>query len=208
VIRVGDRVLFDSSAGVNLPPQQRRVAYVFQDYALFPHLTVEDNVGFALRSGPSGRLSSVQRDQVHQLLGLFDLAPLARNFPRQLSGGQRQRTALARALIAHPDIMLLDEPLSALDPLLRTRMRSELVAMQARFRVPMIVITHDPADVEAFAESILVYEHGRVRANIRLAELAVQPGEEPRQRVARMLSEAYAPEAEGQGQPPGLEPHL
>jgi len=170
VIQVGDRVLFDSKAGIDLPPQQRRVGYLFQDFALFPHLNVEDNVGFALRRGARGALDAQQRRTVHDLLRLFDLGALARNLPRQLSGGQRQRVALARALIVQPEIMLLDEPLSALDPLLRGRVRSELVALQQRFDVPMMVITHDPADVEAMAETILVYSHGRVARQARAAE--------------------------------------
>lgn len=191
VIQVGDRVLFDSGAGIDLPPQQRRVGYLFQDFALFPHLSVEDNVGFALRRGLRGGLDGGQRRAVHELLRLFDLDGLARNFPRQLSGGQRQRVALARALIVQPDIMLLDEPLSALDPLLRGRMRRELVALQQRFAVPMIVITHDPADVEAMAETILVYSHGRVAQQMRSTELR-QDAFLAGGGIERILGTAYA----------------
>jgi molybdate transport system ATP-binding protein len=189
-IRIGERVLFDSAAGVDLPAQQRRVGYLFQDYALFPHLTVEENVGFALKQGAVGRLNADQRARVHELLQLFELAPLARNFPRQLSGGQRQRTALARALITQPDILLLDEPLSALDPLLRARVRGELLGMQKRFAVPMIVITHDPADVEVLAQTVLVYKDGRVERSIRMGDVAAGAGEDRQQRLLRLLGGA------------------
>ena len=190
VIQVGDRVLFDSTAGIDLPPQQRRVGYLFQDFALFPHLNVEENVGFALRRGLRGGLDAGQRRAVHELLRLFDLDALARSFPRQLSGGQRQRAALARALIVQPDVMLLDERLSALDPLLRGRVRRELVALQRRFSVPMIVITHDPADVEAMAETILVYSNGRGAQQVRAAEL-VHDAHRPSAAIERVLGTAY-----------------
>lgn len=190
VIQVGDRVLFDSTARIDLAPQQRRVGYLFQDFALFPHLNVEENVGFALRRGLRGGLDLGQRRTVHELLRLFDLDALAHSFPRQLSGGQRQRAALARALIVQPDVMLLDEPLSALDPLLRGRVRRELVALQRRFSVPMIVITHDPADVEAMAETILVYSHGQVAQQVRTAEL-VRDAHRPSAAIERVLGTAY-----------------
>jgi len=192
IIQVGERALFDSKAGIDLPPQLRRVGYVFQDFALFPHLNVEENVGFSLRRGARGALDATQKRAVHDLLRLFDLESLARNLPRQLSGGQRQRVALARALITQPEILLLDEPLSALDPLLRGRVRAELVALQDRFKVPMIVITHDPADVEAMAETILVYRHGHVARRVRLSELSPDSGGVRGERVNRILGEAYA----------------
>jgi molybdate transport system ATP-binding protein len=188
VIQIGDRVLFDSSTGIDLPPQARRVGLVFQDYALFPHLTVEENVGFGLSGALTGRPDRTVRERVREHLRLFELEALARNFPRQLSGGQRQRTALARALIRHPDVLLLDEPLSALDPLLRERVRRELLTVQQRFAVPMVVITHDPADVETLAESVLVYSHGRVEQTLDLAQ-----GNAPsaRERVRGILARLY-----------------
>ncbi|MCC7549246.1 MAG: ATP-binding cassette domain-containing protein [Burkholderiales bacterium] len=190
IIQVGDRVLFDSGAGIDLPPQVRRVGYLFQDFALFPHLNVEDNVGFALRRGACGRMDAVQRQAVHDLLRLFEIEGLSRNFPWQLSGGQRQRVALARALILQPEIMLLDEPLSALDPLLRGRVRAELVALQERFDVPMMVITHDPADVETMAETILVYSHGKVARQVRASRFA-QEGALGRADIGGILTAAY-----------------
>ena len=158
------RVLFDSDAGVNLPARERTVGYVFQDYALFPHLTVAQNVAFPLqRSLWDGDAGAVV---VQEFLTKFDLAELHASYPRQLSGGQRQRVALARALIRKPDILLLDEPLAALDPVLRGKTRGELLKLQQSFAVPMVVITHDPADVEAFAEDLIVFDIGKVARQI------------------------------------------
>ena len=122
-IEVGSRVLYDSAAGIDLPPQVRNVGHLVQDYALFPHMSVEENVAFGLkgRFGHTGEHGTAAR--VREFLEQFEIAALARSFPRNLSGGQRQRVALARALIRQPDVLLLDEPLSALDPLLRARVR-------------------------------------------------------------------------------------
>ena len=158
------RVLFDSKAGVNLAARERNVGYVFQDYALFPHLTVAQNVAFPLQQSlwnHDGSIAAVQ-----EFLARFDLADLGPSYPRQLSGGQRQRVALARALIRKPDILLLDEPLPALDPVLRGKTRGELLKLQQSFAVPMVVITHDPADVEAFAEDLIVFDIGKVARQI------------------------------------------
>ncbi|HKQ60606.1 MAG TPA: ATP-binding cassette domain-containing protein [Candidatus Polarisedimenticolaceae bacterium] len=162
IIRIGERTLFDSSARIDLSPQARRLGYVVQEYGLFPHLTVERNVGFALRRGVWGRLDPERRRRVGELLRAFELEPLAQSLPHQLSGGQRQRVALARALILRPELLLLDEPLSALDPPLRDRVRAELLAVRARFDVPMLVITHDPADAVALAGTVLHQESGRI----------------------------------------------
>jgi molybdate transport system ATP-binding protein len=158
------RVLFDSESGVNLPARARNVGYVFQDYALFPHLTVAQNVAFPLQ--PSLWDGAVGATVVQEFLAKFDLTDLGTSYPRQLSGGQRQRVALARALIRKPDILLLDEPLAALDPVLRGKTRGELLKLQQSFAVPMVVITHDPADVEAFAEDLIIFDVGKVARQI------------------------------------------
>ncbi len=187
-IRVGGRVLFDHASGVDLPARARGVGYLFQDYALFPHLDVTHNVGFPIARGFPARLDAPGREQVAQMLALFEIGHLAGMHPSQLSGGQRQRVALARALITRPALLLLDEPFNALDPLLRDRMRNELLAWRERFGVPMVLITHDPDDVAALASQVLVYREGRVIGSLREDELPrpgdFQPGYRHAVRVA------------------------
>jgi molybdate transport system ATP-binding protein len=160
-IEIEGRVLFDAARGIDLPIRQRRVGYLFQDYALFPHLSVEGNVGFALQPLFSWGLNRRARQRVAELLDVFELADLAQALPRDLSGGQRQRVALARAIATEPALLLLDEPFAALNPLLRVRMRAELKRVQDHFRIPVMLITHDHDDVETFADTLVLFEQGR-----------------------------------------------
>ncbi len=159
-IRLGGRVLFDADNGIHLPPQARQMAYVFQDYALFPYLTVRQNIAFSLTRGWSNPRAGHRDENVDYWLDAFGLVPLAQQFPGQLSGGQRQRVALARALVSRPRALLLDEPFSALDPALRVTMRRELDELQRRLQVPMVMITHDPADAEAFGDQVIHLREG------------------------------------------------
>ncbi|MDR7050895.1 molybdate transport system ATP-binding protein [Duganella sp. 3397] len=161
-IDLAGRCLFDAGAGVDISPQQRRVAYLFQDYALFPHLNVRQNIAFGLQRGWRNPLAGVDVEAVRYWLAAFELDHVAQQLPHQLSGGQRQRVALARALAPQPGALLLDEPFAALDPGLRERMRAELDALQRRLAIPMILITHDPEDVRAFGEHVLRMDHGRL----------------------------------------------
>lgn len=161
-IQVADRLLFDSSAQVNLPARTREVGYLFQDYALFPHLTVRENIAYPLKKPWQWGIPAAIRDEVEAMMESFEIAQLAGNHPHELSGGQKQRVALARALIKRPSVLLLDEPFSALDATLRQRMRLELLELRQRFDVPLVVITHDPADVEVFGDTLVVFEQGRV----------------------------------------------
>ena len=158
-----DRVLFDSESRTDIPSRHRGIGYVFQDYALFPHLTVLENVGFGLKKNWQWRLSRPVRLEIEEFLEIFEIAHLANSLPFDLSGGQKQRVALARALIRRPNLLLLDEPFSALDTLLRVKLRKELREMLSRFSTPVIMITHDPEDIKAFAEALVTYEAGQVR---------------------------------------------
>jgi molybdate transport system ATP-binding protein len=184
-IVAGERVLFDAERHIRVPARRRDVGYVFQDYALFPHLTVAQNVAFGLKQGWPWYLPRGERLRLEEVLDIFELTPLRHSPPRDLSGGQRQRVALARALIRRPSLLLLDEPFSALDALLRAKMRRELLKVQARFRVPVILITHDPEDVAALAETVVVYDIGRIRQVLPLGD-----ADKPRA-VAGLLS-SYA----------------
>jgi len=161
-IVLGDRTLFDSEAGIDIRPQDRRVAYVFQDYALFPHLTVAQNVAFGLSRGWRKPRRNAIPPEARRWIDAFGLSEITGNYPGEISGGQKQRVALARALVVRPDIVLLDEPLSALDPGLRVKMRTELRALQSSLDVPMLVISHDPEDVEVLGDHVLEIRDGRI----------------------------------------------
>ncbi len=161
-IVVGERIFFDSRRKIMVPSRHRNLGYVFQDYALFPHLTVGQNVAFGLKRGWSWCLPLAERLGLEGVLEIFELTPVKDCLPRDLSGGQRQRVALARALIRRPSLLLLDEPFSSLDTLLRAKMRQELLKIKERFTIPVILITHDPEDVAALAETVVVYENGGV----------------------------------------------
>ena len=161
-IALAGRCLFDAAAGIDVTPQHRRVAYLFQDYALFPHLNVRQNIAFGLQRGWRNPLAHADVEAVRYWLAALELDHVAQQLPHQLSGGQRQRVALARALAPQPGALLLDEPFAALDPGLRERMRAELDALQRRLAIPMILITHDPEDVRAFGDHVLRMNQGRL----------------------------------------------
>jgi len=161
-ISLGDDVLFDATAGIDVPARRRGMGYVFQDYALFPHRTVFQNVAAPLAPLLGHRLGAQERAHVESLLAAFELTPIAGSYPSQISGGQRQRTALARALAAGPRLLLLDEPFNALDSDLRARMRREVLQIRERFKVPILLITHDEADAAVFGRQVIRIEEGRI----------------------------------------------
>lgn len=161
-IVLDDRPLFDAGKQINLRPQERNVAYLFQDYALFPHLTVAQNIAFGLARGAFNMRKPASHPAVQKWINTFELQAIAGSHPGQISGGQRQRVALARALVSEPDILLLDEPFSALDLSLRERMRKEMDELQRRLDVHMLLITHDPADVDALGDVVFEVRDGRI----------------------------------------------
>jgi len=164
VIRFGECVWHESAAGVHLAPQQRRAGFLFQDYALFPHLTVAQNVSFA-----------APRFTANGLLERFGIFDLADRFPSQLSGGQQQRVALARALAARPSLLLLDEPLSALDAATRVRTRAELRRILRESGVPSIVVTHDRMEAVALGDWMAVIADGRIHQTGPVQEVFRRP---------------------------------
>jgi len=163
-VRLHDQTLFDHAAGIDLTPQQRHLAYVFQDYALFPHLTVIQNIAFALNRGLFNPSRRTRHPSVERWLDAFHLQAVAHQYPDQLSGGQRQRVALARGLVAQPRALLLDEPFAALDRSLRDRLRQELSALLEQVDIPLILITHDDEDVRVLAEEVLHVRNGHLLA--------------------------------------------
>ncbi len=153
-IQIGDRRVND------IPPHRRRTAMVFQDYALFPHMTVEENVGYGLRLARVGKADTAKR--VRETLGFLGLAGLERRHPNQLSGGQQQRVALARALVMNPEVLLLDEPLSNLDAKLRVSIRAEIMSVQRQLGITTIYVTHDQDEALEMSDWIAVMNRGRV----------------------------------------------
>ena len=155
-VRCGDQTWLDTGAGTALPPQRRRVGMVFQDYALFPHLDVRANVTAAL-----GHLSrDRRRDRANALLEQVNLAGLEDRLPATLSGGQQQRVAIARALAREPQVLLLDEPFSAVDQVTRRKLRRELAALRSALRVPVVLVTHDLEEAAMLADRLCILHHG------------------------------------------------
>jgi len=159
-IEMAGETLFDAARGIDTPARRRDCGYLFQEYALFPHLTARQNIAFGLSGGWRNPRRDAGGPAVDRWLDTLELRPLADRFPDQLSGGQRQRVALARALAGEPRALLLDEPFAALDEPLRNRLRAELAELQARLQLPIVLITHDPADVDAFADDIVHIDAG------------------------------------------------
>jgi molybdate transport system ATP-binding protein len=181
-IRLGGTVLDDATTGTFTPAEERPVGFVFQDYRLFPHLSVRDNVAFAARSRGVRRADA--RRSADRFLRQLDLTELAARKPAQLSGGQAQRVALARALAAEPAMLLLDEPLSALDARTRLEVRTELRRHLDDFQGPALLVTHDPLEAMVMTSRLLVIEDGKVVQHGTPAQVARRPAT---QYVARLV---------------------
>jgi molybdate transport system ATP-binding protein len=175
-VELAGHVLEDCAADYRMAARHRRVGMVFQDYRLFPHLSARENVAFGLRSRGTPR--AVGRAQADAWLTRLGLAGLEARRPAELSGGQAQRVALARALCGRPRLLLLDEPLAALDVGTRTAVRSQLGAQLAAFAGPALLVTHDPLDAMALADRLLILEAGRVVQDGLPAQIAQRPASE------------------------------
>jgi molybdate transport system permease protein len=160
-IALNGRVLFDSATGCDIPAARRRIGVVFQDYALFPHLTVAENVGFGLAKMPRDE----GRARILKQLESMGISELGHRYPREISGGQRQRVAIARCMVMEPDALLLDEPFAALDPHLRRRTEERLRATLAGFSGPVVFVTHDMEEAFRFCSELQVLDSGRVIAS-------------------------------------------
>ncbi len=173
-ITIGGRVVNDLDAGQFVPPEGRRLGMVFQNYAVWPHMTVFDNVAYPLRVAGESRWAIASR--VAEVLDLVELRGLGGRYPHQLSGGQQQRVALGRALAGRPKILLLDEPLSNLDAKLREQMRFELKELQRRMRIPVLYVTHDQAEAMALSDRLAVMADGQIAQIGRPTEIYNRPG--------------------------------
>ncbi len=172
-IHIGDRVVTSSDQGLFVPPEKRDIGMVFQSYAVWPHMTVADNVGYPLKIKKVSK-EEIKKEVAH-VLKLVHLGEYAARYPNQLSGGQQQRVALARALVAKPRLLLLDEPLSNLDAKLRESMRFEILALQKQLNITVIYVTHDQAEAMAMSDRIVVMSKGHVQQIGRPHEIYSEP---------------------------------
>lgn len=158
VVQVGESRWFDSGQSIHLTPQARRVGFVFQDYALFPHLTVLENIAIAL---PNDQTAASRQNMAEDYLERVGLGGLGARYPNALSGGQQQRVALARALAREPDVLLLDEPFSAVDQVTRRKLRAEMAEITRHLNIPIILVTHDLEEACTLANRICVLHGGQ-----------------------------------------------
>lgn len=170
-IVLNDRVLFDSAKGINIPSRERKTGLLFQNYALFPHLTVAQNIAFGLK----GLAQEEQTQRVQAKLAMLQLEGLENRYPSQLSGGQQQRTALARALAIEPEILLLDEPFSALDNHLRSSMEKELAETLAIYQGVTLFVTHNLDESYRICQDLLILDQGKAIAQSPKSELFQRP---------------------------------
>lgn len=157
-IKVNGKTVFDSAKKINIPPQKRKTGYLFQNYALFPHLTVRQNILFSCQEG----MHEAADEAFSYYIKIFQLWNLLDHYPSQLSGGQKQRVALARALMSQPELLLLDEPFAALDMIMRKKLRNEIKELQKYLKIPMVLVTHDIDEAMMMADKLVIYDQGSV----------------------------------------------
>ena len=179
-VKLNGRVLLDTAKKVNLPARMRKVGFVFQNYALFPHLTVSQNIAYGIHRLMPQQISA----RVEELLEKMNIQRLGDRFPRQLSAGQQQRVAVARALAPEPEVLLLDEPFSALDSLVKERLQLELQALQQFYQGNILFVTHDLTEGYKFGTRIAVFESGRIVQHDRKEQVIASPSNHT---VARLV---------------------
>ncbi|EFD4806407.1 sulfate/molybdate ABC transporter ATP-binding protein [Campylobacter coli] len=178
-IEVGDELWFDTQKNVNLAIQKRKIGFVFQDYALFPNMSVKENISYAATS----------KQKAEELLSLMNLENLAKIYPKNLSGGQAQRVALARALAREPQILLLDEPLSALDFKMRSFLQDELVKILQHFKITTLLVSHDLAEIYKLSHRILGLSDGKIIKDARTNEFFTSSNLSAKLRLSATLLE-------------------
>jgi iron(III) transport system ATP-binding protein len=175
-ISFGDRPVFDASRDVNVPPNKRNIGMVFQSYALWPHMTVRKNIGYPLRTRRMNR--SQAGEWIEEVAGLVDTTPLLERYPAQLSGGQQQRIALARGLVARPELVLFDEPLSNLDARLRDQVRTEIHELHGRLGFTAVYVTHDQVEALALGDRLAIMRQGALEQLATPDEVFEEPATE------------------------------
>ena len=179
-IAIGDRALFNGDAGVDVPVQDRQIGYVFQQLALFPHMTVARNIGYGL----AGLSPAARQARVAEVAESFRIAGLLDRRPSQISGGERQRTALARALVTNPAALLLDEPLSALDYAIQLHIMDDLQRWNAKRRIPILYVTHSHREAFALGDRLIALEQGRILASGSPHDVLDHPAQAPLAEIA------------------------
>lgn len=169
----GGKLTLEGKNLITLPARERNFGIVFQSYSLFPHMTAKENVGYGLKLRGWSKKAIIQR--ADEMLELINLADMANRYPHQLSGGQQQRIALARALAIDPSIILLDEPLSALDAKVREKMRMEIKDVQQRLGIPILMVTHDQEEALALADKVVCMNNGMIEQIGRLMNSTYSP---------------------------------
>lgn len=170
-IILDDRILFDKNKQINLIPQKRKIGYLFQNYALFPNMTVEENIGISLLNADK----EFRENKIKEMLDLFRLKGLEKSYPQKLSGGQQQRVALARILAYNPDVLLLDEPFSALDAHLKIELRAQMKEILENFHGISIIVSHDRDDLEYLTKELFIMKEGDIILKGQTSQIMKNP---------------------------------
>jgi molybdate transport system ATP-binding protein len=168
-------IYINGKAVLDIPLTKRKIGFVYQDYGLFPHMTVEQNISYGLKMQQKNR--SVISGEVRRIAGLMSIEHILQQYPETLSGGEKQRTALARALVLSPDVLLLDEPFSALDPVTKKTLHGELLKIHEKFQCAILFVTHDFSEAKELADRIAIMDNGRLMA-VRQSSALFEPYED------------------------------